>query len=117
MRIINVASLTLLTLTLCSSSIAEKAPFTVFVADELYAGCMISTIQTARISANKYAVQEYLKQADENCMLWMHLWYGQLMQDELPIANWPPIDVDIFEVRRKMLIMQIETKLNKIIKS
>jgi hypothetical protein len=117
MRFLPATSLVLLTLAICSSSsIAEKASTNVYVADELYAGCMYSTVQSSHVDANLPAINEFIKQADENCVLWMVLWYDTLLPNEPYIDQLPVADIKILDRRRTELMQQIDNSLKKAIK-
>jgi hypothetical protein len=115
MRVLPLAAATLLTLALCSSA-ADKSTINVYVADELYAGCMYSTVQAHHIDADIPAVDAFIAQADENCITWMVLWYRVLLPNERHIDQLTKPELDILNARRTLLLKQIQDTLYKAIK-
>lgn len=76
----------LFTLLLSASTGAQtdlRAP--VNVATRLYTDCVTSKFQTARdIEPTRVGINEFVTSADEQCLLWMLIWYRPLMGQDFP---------------------------------
>lgn len=88
------------------------------VAFDIYAGCMGSAINVANtyVDRNIQSLQEYTKQADENCVGWMVVWYHSLVPDSPHIDTWDKPDFAVLENMRKAAISQFESTIKKELK-
>lgn len=81
MRIILAAIVASLSLTACAQDV--RAP--VNVATRLYSDCLNSKLQTAvEITPTRVGINEFVTFIDEQCLLWMLIWYRPLMGQDLP---------------------------------
>jgi hypothetical protein len=55
------------------------------VATRLYTDCVVSKFQSARdIEPTRVGINEFVSDADQQCLLWMLVWYRALMDQDLP---------------------------------
>jgi hypothetical protein len=67
------------------SACAEDVRAPVNVATRLYTDCVVSKFQTVRdITPTRVGVNEFVTEVDQQCLLWMLVWYQALMNQDLP---------------------------------
>jgi hypothetical protein len=105
-RFVLAALVASLSLSACAQDV--RAP--VNVATRLYVDCVSSKFQTARdIEPTRVGINEFVTYADEQCLLWMLVWYRALMDRDLP-------DGDVsnrFDANRRRFLQSLTNAIRK----
>lgn len=106
MKFILAAIVASLSLTACAKDV--RAP--VNVATRLYTDCVTSKFETTRdIEPTRVGINEFITAVDEQCLLWMLIWYKPLMGQDFP-------DGDVekrFESNRVRFIQALTNRIRK----
>lgn len=85
-----------------------RAP--VNVATRLYADCVVSKVDTVReITPTRVGINQFVTEVDEQCLLWMLIWYRSLMGNELPDGDVS----DRFNMNRVRILQTLTNALRK----
>jgi len=104
-----------LTLLVVAAAMPVSSQPAVNVAFDIYKGCMEGNFMAARIVPTRPAINEYLKQVDENCLLWTLIWYKPIVEDGPNIPDWPIASVRIFDARRTVFLIRYEALVKAVI--
>jgi len=104
-RLIAICAL-LLSVSVCAQEV--RAP--VNVATRLYSDCLNTKFQTAvEITPTRVGINEFVSAVDDQCLLWMLIWYRALMGQDLP-------DGDVsnrFNANRVRILQSITVAIRK----
>jgi hypothetical protein len=113
-QILKMLSAAALVVMLGATAVPLRAP--VNVAHELYAGCMTAAAQTTYIESSRAAVDEFLDSADEQCFIWMVLWYQPVMGDVKNIIDWDDNAIDRLDQWRRDFYISMRREIMRELK-
>jgi len=99
---------------LATSACAEDLRAPVNVAWQLYYGCMEAAITSTRLEPTAVGIDEFVHDADEQCLIWTIVWYKPLMGDS--IGNWTNDKMTRFNQRRVGVTQSLKADLRKYLK-
>ena len=96
--------------------VSKPEPITpVYVAFELYKGCMDGFYESALVVATRKDIRDHVILTDQNCLMWMMVWYKAIYEVGPNIPDWPKDQVKQLDARRIKYLTEYEELIRSVL--
>lgn len=94
-----------------SNSVAQRRS-AVTDAHSIYVSCMNGYSIAADTLLSRAEIKQFIKDANDQCLIWLVVWYGPLTGDAMQISDWDNASLDKLDamINRTMSDMNKEIK-------
>lgn len=89
----------------------DKKP--VIAAYEIYKGCMVGYFMSANVKPTKGDIKEFVDNINEQCLVWMVIWYSPLTGYTTNISDWDDAKINLLGnmISKTMLDINSEMRI------